>query len=130
MLCVTTVTYSINLNGTPHGYISPNRGIRQGHPISSYIFIKCAEILSTNLGNLQNQKLVQGLNISKKAPPIIHLMYADDLLITYKASDHTNQHLKTLLHSYNTSAGRVINTTKLIIIHHPNLDPTKINNLQ
>lgn len=64
MLCISTVTYSININDTPHGYITPTRGIRQGDPLSSYIFIICAKILSTNLGILENQKKIEGLRIS------------------------------------------------------------------
>ncbi len=47
MECVSTPTYSILINGVPQGYIHPSRGVRQGDPLSSFIFLICAEGLSS-----------------------------------------------------------------------------------
>lgn len=89
MACITTVTYAININGTSQGHITPTRGIRQDDPLSPYIFIICAEILSTRLGKLEMDGKLEGLKISKHGPPILHLMYVDDLLITCRAKPET-----------------------------------------
>lgn len=49
MMCVCTAHFSVLVNGTPMGHITPTRGIRQGDPISPYLFLICAEALSSLL---------------------------------------------------------------------------------
>ena len=43
MVCVKTITYSILVNREPKGLITPTRGIHQGDPLSSFLFLLCIE---------------------------------------------------------------------------------------
>ncbi|EPS69625.1 hypothetical protein M569_05141 [Genlisea aurea] len=61
MLCVTSASYSILINGSPEGHVTPTRGIRQGDPISPYLFILCSDTLS----RLLNEESVRNPDLGK-----------------------------------------------------------------
>ena len=63
MQCVSTVTYSILLNGEPKGFIRPSRGLRQGDPLSPFLFLFCAEGLNALLNKAADNGEMRGLSL-------------------------------------------------------------------
>jgi hypothetical protein len=80
MECIRTVQYSILLDGVPKGYIIPSRGLRQGDPLSPYLFLLCAEGLSALLKKSSLVGRLKGLQTSRLGPWVSHLFFADDSL--------------------------------------------------
>ena len=87
MECVTSVSYSILVNGDPKGYVKPNRGLRQGDPLSPYLFLICAEGLSALLRKAEREKVIQGISISRGGPRVFYLFFVDDSLIFCRATE-------------------------------------------
>lgn len=84
--CISTVSFSVLINGKPNGHFHPKRGLRQGDPLSPYIFILCMEpfIRHLNLLTLKSKNHV-GLLSSPLGFRISNLMFANDCLIFGKA---------------------------------------------
>ena len=51
MHCISTASYSILISGVAYGSIIPTRGLYQGDPLSSYLFLLCADGLSSLINN-------------------------------------------------------------------------------
>ena len=80
MECITSVSYSLLMNGEPHGHITPTRGIRQGDPLSPYLFLLCSEGLHRLIQAVANNGDIKGVSICHNGPKLTHLLFADDSL--------------------------------------------------
>jgi hypothetical protein len=100
MMCVCTIHFSILINGVPTGKITPSRGIQQGDPISPYLFLLCAEALSSMLSYADQRGTLRGVPTSKQGPRLNHLFFADDSLLFCRADiGHWNR-LSLILKTY------------------------------
>jgi hypothetical protein len=66
--------------------IKPSRGLRQGDPPSPYLFLICAEALSSLLQQAKQKGSITGVPTSKHGPRVSHLFFADDNLLFLKAN--------------------------------------------
>lgn len=64
MACISTVNFSFLINGAPKGQVKPERGIRQGCPLSPYLFILCAEAFSKMLLRAESNDLIHGVRVA------------------------------------------------------------------
>ena len=97
MQCVTTVSYSILVNGEPTSRFKPSCGLRQGDPLSSYLFILVMDILSRMLTKGTDDKIFQEIKLSRTGPSVSHLFFADDSLVFFKATPATCEGVKNIL---------------------------------
>ena len=65
MECVTSVTYSVNINGEKIGFIKPTRGLRQEDPLFPYLFLICAEGLSSLINQANSRGLLTGMRVAR-----------------------------------------------------------------
>ncbi|XP_058784595.1 uncharacterized protein LOC131659421 [Vicia villosa] len=112
MLCVGTVEYSMSMNGNMVGPIVPRRGLRQGDPLSPYLFILCAEGLTALIRKAENKGDIYGVKICRNAPIISHLLFSDDCFLFFKANIEETNVMKDILATYEEASGQAINFQK------------------
>ncbi|KAL0454374.1 UNVERIFIED_CONTAM: hypothetical protein Slati_0776600 [Sesamum latifolium] len=75
----------------------PETGSCQGDPLSSYLFLLCAEAFSGLIQKAKVEGSIQGISVSRSAPSISHLLFADDTLIFCRATTKAMSCIRDIL---------------------------------
>ena len=122
MSCISTVSMSILFNGEALDPLYPSRGIRQGDPLSPYLFILCMEFLGQLIEEKCNAKLWQPVKASCSGLAFSHLFFADDLVLFAK-SDPTNcSAIRDVLDVFCSLSGQSVSDAKSRVYFSPNVD--------
>lgn len=89
-----------------------SRGLRQGDPLSPYLFILYAEGLSALFCQAELHGHIHGIRITPKSPSITHLLFADDSFFFFRANSEESQYVKHLLSQYASVSGQAVNFLK------------------
>uniref|UniRef100_A0A803QNQ6 Reverse transcriptase domain-containing protein n=1 Tax=Cannabis sativa TaxID=3483 RepID=A0A803QNQ6_CANSA len=118
--CLSSVSFRLRINNCLSHQIFPSRGIRQGDPLSPYLFLLVAEGLSGTINAKAHSNAFHGISISRSAPTISHLLFADDSLLFTKVTPSTAMEIKDILNLYNLATGQSVNFHKSSILFSPN----------
>ncbi|GJS92282.1 reverse transcriptase [Tanacetum coccineum] len=97
------------------------RGLRQGDPLSPYLFILCAEVLSRLIRKGWRSRPYTGLKYAEFPPPLAICFFADDSLFFARATPQECQLLKNIIDKYCEASGQVVNYDKSEISFSPNV---------
>lgn len=124
--CISSVTFEILVNGGKPENFRPSRRLRQGDPLSPYLFILGQEILSRMLDHELRQRNIKGIRTSISGPTITHVMYADDIVLFSKATKKDAETISEILEKYSLWSGQLVNRSKSGIFSPSTLrDPPK-----
>ena len=124
-ICISTPTFSILLNGSLYGFTSSGSGLRQGDPLSPFLFILGSEVFSRLMFKEERNGSIQGLRIARNCSAIHHLLFTDDLLIFGKAIVLVVASIKSCLDKYCRWSGQMINASKSSIKFSKNIISSK-----
>lgn len=120
MKCVNSVRFTVRVNGELLEFFTPSRGLRQGDPISPYLFLLCSQGFTALLNNLGGALVDTGIRVSTRSPWINHLLFADDSLIFMKACAGSGDRLNEVLRIYGQCSGQSVNREKSSVFFSPN----------
>ena len=121
MTCVTHGSTAILWNGETLNKFNPSRGLRQGDPLSPYLFVLCQEYLS----NIINDKVISkdwlGIKASPRGDAFRHLFFANDLIFFAKASEKSCRNIMEVLNAFCEISGQRVNFSKSKMYCSPNV---------
>ena len=121
MSCVNSTKISILFSGGALEAFNPSRGLRQGDPISPYLFILCMEYL----GHLIDKKCMEGvwkpLKAFRENIGISHLFFTDDLIIFAKVDEDSCEAISEVLDEFCEESGQKVSMEKSRIYFSPNV---------
>lgn len=120
MRCVRSVKFSVRVNGSLSQPFVPSRGIRQGDPISPYLFLLCSEGLTCLLKAIGPLHLSRGVRVGVHAPWVSHLLFADDCIVFSEASRRGAERLQDVLDRYSRGSGQLVNKEKSAVFFSSN----------
>lgn len=108
------------INGELSPKFKPERGIRQGDPLSPYLFVLVTEILSFLIQKEAACGLLEGVTVTANAPKETHLFFADDSLLFGRVNSVESKILRRVLAKYGEASGQQINFEKSNVMFSSN----------
>lgn len=111
--CISSANLSINWNGNPTPSFSSSRGLRQGDPISPYLFVLALERLGHKIQDLVNNGNWKPLTFGRGNGPIMsHICFADDIVLVAEASSDQVHMIRDLLDAFCMNSGQKVSLNK------------------
>ena len=120
MQCVKTVRYSVKLNGEYLDPFTPSRGLRQGDPLSPYLFLFVADSLVLLMHDKINTRELSPIKIARNSPGVSNLLFADDSLLFFKATTDQAKVVKEILCSFQRGTGQLLSSKKCSLLFNEN----------
>lgn len=125
--CINYVNYAFKSNGSLVGHVKPSKGLRQGDPLSPYLFVLCAQGLWSLIHDRVLNQALRGVRVARDASMISHLFFADDSLIFFRATNQDCLELKSCFSLYERAFGQLVNYDKRpSLLVNPLLDEHEI----
>lgn len=121
MECISSVKTNVIWGGSRSVFFSPTRGIRQGDPVSPYIFVLCMDKLSHLIMEAVEEGSWHPLKAGKNGPLISHLMFADDLLLFGQATRSEMEGVNKVLDRFCAMSGQQVSREKTSIMFSRNV---------
>ena len=119
MNMISSTWFHILWNGMPLPEIVPTRGVRQGDPLSPYLFILCLERLSLKLEEAVRDKLLHPISFRGQVR-LSHLFFADDIFLFTHAKVKDCTQLNHILHQFCVALGQLVSVSKSRLWFSPN----------
>ncbi len=112
MALVTSTSYSILLNGSPSRTFRPSRGLRQGNPLSPFLFILMMEGLGRMINSAKEEGRIKGIKLTQNGDTMTHQQFVDDTMLQGTPIFKEAKSFKKILDDFGMATGMEVSLTK------------------
>lgn len=112
MSCISDTDFSLLWNGDKLESFAPKRGLRQGNPLSPYLFVLCLDCFSQMIENVVSLKKWVPFKVTRRGPTVSHISFADDMILVGKTTRETIEATMKCLEEFCSISGQKVNTSK------------------
>jgi len=112
MALVTTISFSILLNGSPSRTFKPSRGLSRGDPLSPFLFVLMMEGLGRAIIAAREEGRIQGLRLTQNGDTLTHQQFMDDTMLQGIPSVKEAKAFKKILYEFALAAGTKVSLAK------------------
>ncbi|WKA06632.1 hypothetical protein VitviT2T_024525 [Vitis vinifera] len=110
--CLSSVSYAVLVNGNVKGWVKASRGLRQGDPLSPFLFTIVADVLSRMLLKAEERNVLEGFRVGRNRTRVSHLQFADDTIFFSNTREEDMMTLKNVLLVFGHISGLKVNLDK------------------
>ncbi|RVX12400.1 Transposon TX1 uncharacterized 149 kDa protein [Vitis vinifera] len=110
--CLSSVSFAILVNGNAKGWVKASRGLRQGDPLSPFLFTIVADVLSRMLLRAEERNVFEGFRVGRNRTRVSHLQFADDTIFFSSTREEDLLTLKSVLVVFGHISGLKVNLDK------------------
>lgn len=122
--CISTVSYTVLVNGKRTKSIQPTRGLWQGDPTSPYLFILVVDVLSRQIKKVITEKQLSGIHIKRGCLILHHLFFLNNYLFFLEGTVHNLQVLRSIIDAYCNTFSQGVNLAKSSLYLSSNVSDT------
>jgi hypothetical protein len=114
-----TAQFSVLINGVPSGFFCSSYGVRQGDPLSPFLFVLVMEAFSRMLGAFTSRGLISAFSVGSSEQDrviVSHLLFVDDTLVFCGVNASQIKHIRALLVCFEAAAGFKVNLSKSVLV--------------
>ena len=110
--CVSSAEACVLLNGSPSHPFKLQRGLRQGDPLSPFLFVLVVEVLNLMIEKATSMQHWSGISVCNNGPILTHLQFADDTILFTSQGMESLLNIKKTLILFQLASGLQINFHK------------------